>query len=434
MIGKSPNQNEKRSSAERFFFCAPRFGGYNDLYYICKQKQYLLQKQSIMSFNNPIRGGGDSESINLLRFPLAIFVVFIHGFGAEIDVAQLHASGLSGVAIYNYVRIFCSTVIAHSAVPIFFIISGYLLFLKVEQYNRKTYEDKLRKRWHSLLKPYLAWNILKVLWTLMFIVGGILLYGKPWSGIADYFRDNGYLHLLWDCNVWGERTTWLGVMIHASGPVLFPFWYMRDLMMMVLLSPLVWWLVKKLRLFYLVILLAIYAFDIRVSWISITFAQAALFFSIGAYFAIMKQDFTQVLWKGRYVICPLAVVLMCWQTYTGSMMGDEISRMIHPWLVVVQSFALIIVASALCRYRRLYEKCKQLAPASFFVYASHVFILWIVTSLVNKIVPMSDTWYMQTLCYLVSPLLCTAICVGVYFAMRRFLPRVTSVLMGERKR
>ena len=386
-----------------------------------------------MPVNNPIRNGY-SESINLLRFPLAILVVFVHSFGAHIDVAQLHASGLSGAAIHDYVRIFCSTVIAHGAVPVFFIISGYLLFLKVEHYSRNTYEDKLRKRWHSLLKPYLVWNILAVAWVLMFRVGGILLHGKPWSGIFDYFMDNGCLHMLWDNSVWGERTTWLGITTHQSGPELLPFWYMRDLIVMVLFSPLTYWLVKKLRLLYLGILLAIYAFDIRVTWMSGTFTSAALFFSIGAYFAIMKQDFTRELWKGRYVTCPLAVVLMCWQTYTGSLKGDEMSIMIHPWLVVVQSFALIIVASSLCNHRKLYEKCKRLAPASFFVYASHPFILGFVRTLVNKIAPMGDTWYMQTLCYIVSPLLCVAICVGIYLAMRCYLPGVTSVLMGERKR
>ena len=385
-----------------------------------------------MSVNNPIRNGY-SESINLLRFPLAILVVFVHSFGADIDIAQLHASGLSGAAIHDYVRIFCSRVIATSAVPIFFIISGYLLFLKVEHYSLNTYEDKLRKRYHSLLKPYIVWNILSVLWTLMFIVGGILLRGKPWSGITDFFMDNG-LHLLWDSSVWGERTTWLGIPTHSSGPNLLPFWYMRDLMVMVLLSPLIYWFVKKLRLLYLGILLAIYAFDIRVTWMSGGFTSAALFFSTGAYFAIMKQDFTKELWKGRYVLCPLAVVLMCWQTYTGSALGDEMSIMIRPWLVVVQSFALIIVASALCRHRILYEKCKRLAPASFFVYASHPFILGFVRTFVNKIAPMGDTWYMQTLCYIVSPLLCVAICVGIYLTMRRHLPGVTSVLMGERKR
>lgn len=360
--------------------------------------------------------------------------MFIHSFGADIDVAQLHADGLSGIAIYDYVRIFFSVVIARSAVPLFFIFSGYLLFLNVEQYNRKTYEGLLRKRWHSLLKPYIVWNVLMVLWTLMLLMVGIIFHGKPWSGIGEYFLDNGCIHMLWDNSVWGERTTWLGVTTHNSGPVLLPFWYMRDLMVMVLLSPLVCWLVKKFRLFYLVILLVIYAFDIRVSWTSGTLTVAALFFSIGAYFAIKKENFTEVLWKGRYVICPLAVVLMVWQTYTGSTMGDEISKMTHPWLVVVQSFALIIVASNLCCYRKLYEKCKRLAPASFFVYASHFFILGYVMTFVNNTAPMGDTWYMHTLCYIVSPLLCTAICMAIYQMMRRYLPGVASVVMGERKR
>ena len=179
---------------------------------------------------------GDSESINMLRFPLAILVVFVHGFGADIDVSELHASGLTGLAVYDYIRLFFSVVIARSAVPIFFIISGYLLFRKVEEYSKQVYVGELKKRWHSLVIPHLSWNVLIALWTLAFKLGGILLHGKPWSGFGDYFLQNGCLHMLWDSSVWDERTTWLGVEIHNSGPVLLPFWYMRDLIMMVVLS------------------------------------------------------------------------------------------------------------------------------------------------------------------------------------------------------
>ena len=210
----------------------------------------------------------------MLRFPLAILVVFVHGFGADIDVAQLHASGLTGAAVYDYVRLFCSVVIARSAVPIFFIISGYLLFRKVEEYGKQVYVGKLKKRWHSLVIPYLSWNVLFVLWTLAFKLGGILLHGKPWSGIGDYFLQNGCLHMLWDSSVWSERTTWLGVETHNSGPVLLPFWHMRDLIMMVVLSPAFFWLIKKLRFFFILLLMAVYAFDIRVAWMSGTFTAA----------------------------------------------------------------------------------------------------------------------------------------------------------------
>lgn len=383
--------------------------------------------------NKMIRGG-DSESINMLRFPLAILVVFVHGFGADIDVAQLHASGLTGLAVYDYIRLFFSVVIARSAVPVFFIISGYLLFLKVEDYSKTVYMDKLRKRLYTLVVPYFSWIILFILWTLMFMVGGILLHGKPWIRIIDYLHENGCLHMFWDSSVWGKRFTWLGVETHNSGPVLLPFWYMRDLIIMVVLSPVIYWLINKTKIIFLILLLAIYVFDIRVSWMSGTFTWASLFFSLGSYFAINKKDFSDVLWKWKKVICAVAVGLMVCQTYTGSAMGDEVSRMIHPWLVIFQSFALIILASALCKYPKLYDINKKLARTSFFIYALHPFILYHVIAAVNKVMTMGDTWYVMTFNYLSAPLICVGICIGIYWMLQKLMPGVLRVIIGERRR
>lgn len=92
---------------------------------------------------NVVMRGGYSESINMLRFPLAVLVVFIHSFGAKIDVERLHSCGFSRLAVYDYIRLFFSVVIARSAVPIFFIISGDLLFLKVEEYNKTVYISEI---------------------------------------------------------------------------------------------------------------------------------------------------------------------------------------------------------------------------------------------------------------------------------------------------
>ncbi len=390
--------------------------------------------------NNTIRGGY-SESINMLRFPLAILVVFVHSFGTDIDVAELHASGLTGVVAYDYIRLFFSVVIARSAVPIFFIISGYLLFLKVEEYNKTVYISKLRKRLYSLVIPYFSWILLLVLWTLVFKVGGILLHGKSWTGILEYFQENGYLHMLWDSSVWGDRTTWLGIETHNSGPVLLPFWYMRDLIVMVIISPFIYWLIKKTKIIFIILLLAIYVFDVRVSWMSGTFTCASLFFSLGAYFAIKKQDFTNVLWTRKKIICPVAVTLMIYQTYTGSAMGDEISRMIHPWMVISQSFAIILLASALCKYPKLYDINKKLARTSFFIYAFHPFILGFVLSafnnialLVDKVIPVSDIWYVMTFNYLASPLCCVFLCIVVYCFLQKYLPCFLELIVGERKK
>lgn len=366
----------------------------------------------------------------MLRFPLAVLVVFIHSFGSAVDVEQLHAGGLSGMAVYDYLRIFMSCVISRSAVPLFFIFSGFLFFKGVEQFDRTVYAEKLRKRWHSLARPYLLWNILFVLWV---IASKVLLHGMSWSGIGEYFAEKGYLHMLWDSSVWGERITWLGTAVESSGPVLLPFWYMRDLLIMVVLTPVIYWLIKRLRLSFVLLLMAIYLLDIRMPWFGGTEATAILFFSIGAYFSIMKQDFTQVLWRWRYVVCPLTIILIVAQTATGSDKGDYASLMVHYWLVVLQTFAFIIVASALCKHKRLYEWSKRLAPTSFFIYALHPFILGSLRKIITKLTPMSDMWYMQCVDYLAIPLVCVALCIAVYTAGRRWMPCTMKLLMGERR-
>lgn len=170
------------------------------------------------------------------------------------------------------------------------------------------------------------------------------------------------------------------------------------------------------------------------SWISGTFTCAGLFFSLGAYFSIMKQDFTDVLWKWRKIICPLALVLIIFQTYTGSANGNNLSMMIHPWLVIFQSFTFIILASFLSKNSKLYQINKRLAKVSFFVYALHPLILGNVGSIINKIMPMTDTWFVKTFNYLSVLLVCVAICIIIYYGIQKAMPSILGIMVGERQK
>ena len=380
------------------------------------------------------RGGGYSEIINMLRFPLAVLVVFIHSFGPDIILEELHVNDFDGNTFYNYFRILISVVISRSAVPLFFMISGYLLFFKVKDYSVSVYQSIICKRFYSLIVPYFVWIIIFILWSIAFKIGGILLYGKSWISFFDYFHNNGYWHMFWDSSVWGERINLWGIKTYKSGPVLLPFWYMRDLILMVIFSPFIYFLVKKIKMMLIICSLIVYAFDIRVSWMSTTITTAFFFFSFGAYLAIMKRDFLEELWKWKYMIYLFAFALMFWQTYTGSSMGDEVSLMIHPWLIIVQSLAIIILASTFCKYTRIYEFNCRLAKTSFFIYALHPFILGNIISLLDNIMPLRDSWYMKLFNYCTAPLLCISICLSVYWILKKYFPGILTLLVGERKR
>lgn len=141
-----------------------------------------------------------------LRFPLITGVVFIHCFGKPFDYGAIDFAHLSGMDFYNLFRVSISQVLTHVCVPAFYLISGYLFFIGLEEWTWNAYLNKLKKRSKSLLVPFLIWNTLCVLLAVfsMFRHEGL-------AGVQSFISDNGYWHLYWDCQQWNmDRTNLLG--------------------------------------------------------------------------------------------------------------------------------------------------------------------------------------------------------------------------------
>ena len=98
-----------------------------------------------------------------LRFPLIVFVVYIHSSGKPIDFYAIDFSNPMPIDYYNLLRISISHVLTHIAVPMFFFISGFLFFNKLQKWNRTVYFDKLKKRIKTLLIPFVIWNTIKIM-------------------------------------------------------------------------------------------------------------------------------------------------------------------------------------------------------------------------------------------------------------------------------
>lgn len=78
-----------------------------------------------------------SKAITLSRFPLIFLVIVLHSYFAEIDYSHY--------PVFSNITCLLSFVITRVAVPLFFAISGYLFFNKVEIMNLKLYQFKLKK-------------------------------------------------------------------------------------------------------------------------------------------------------------------------------------------------------------------------------------------------------------------------------------------------
>ena len=80
-----------------------------------------------------------SQAIDLLRFPLAIAVIFIHMNPAVTPILTAEFPLLSGHGILNIIQIALSRVLSSVAVPCFFLISGFLFFNNFREWNWDRY-------------------------------------------------------------------------------------------------------------------------------------------------------------------------------------------------------------------------------------------------------------------------------------------------------
>ena len=368
------------------------------------------------SFKNISRGTLLSETLEVLRFPLAVFILLLHSsFEHEIKDGISIFEGWDA-PIYHRLDFIFSQNICNIAVPLFFLMSGFLFFkegvLTIEQYK-----NKLRKRIKSLLVPYLVWNvIIFFLYLTVQLLAPSMNTGRN-KFIVDYsFYD--YLMSFWSMSFINEG----GV----SGPIDSPLWFIRDLMVMMVISPLFYWLIKKMTILLPISLVLTYIFGINTGIQG--FSMSALtFFSLGAYFGMIKFDFVKISKDYFKILFYLYFFLLT--TLVLQMGNSTIPAWYSGLTVFIGVFMVIGIASFLVdRY-----SCKInpfLSGSTFFIFASHSEILKITIRLTSRLGINSDMFY--CVAYFVCPLITLTVLLISYWILLRLSPKFASVLSGGR--
>lgn len=334
-----------------------------------------------------------SHSINALKVLMILFVIYIH--------MNPTSERCGEVAMWwHSVNIV--------AVPVFFIISGYFFFYQVSEFTCDSYRKKLKKRMRSLLLPYFLWNLLPVL----LITGGnlysILLRGKSLEALDDFYRglwSEGLYHIWWD------KTS--GTMPFDS-----PLWYIRDLMMVCVFSPLLYQAIKRVGWVFPGILVLLYIMGL---WPNINgFSSTAFcFFSIGATYALKGK----LLIDGtKKQIIGLMVIV------AASFIGTNLAYMeiVMRTFIFTSALLWLILSGKVPEF--ILKKVNILIPVSsiFFIYAIHnTFVLANVSKLLLKVVD-------EPICFYLSPIMTMGVCLTLYFVVKTVFPKMTLLLCGGR--
>jgi peptidoglycan/LPS O-acetylase OafA/YrhL len=299
-----------------------------------------------------------SKTIDWLRFPLAVAVVFIHltpGTGNSF-------STLNRIDIYAIISTCGSYVLPRIAVPCFYLFSGFLFFYKIAEWNRNVYLKKVKSRFKTLLIPYILWNLIPIL---AYSIVNIL---KQDGGIWFYLNDlyNGGIKIFWNYTPLFSYTNILDQEAFMYGPVNTPLWFLRDLIVMAFLSPLIFYFVKYLKLSG-IILLGI-AFYTKIWFTTPGFdITAFFFFSLGAYFSIHKKNMLTEWRKGKiiWLFTALVTAILC-TYYTNT----ELNNYLFPVFILSGTVSIVIVTAILLETKRI-KAIESLSKTSFFIYAIH---------------------------------------------------------------
>lgn len=341
-----------------------------------------------------------SAAISWLRFPLIFLIILLHCY----SVQRLESNH---ELYFNVVYPF-SLWMGETGVPGFFFISGYLFFL-----SPKDYAEKLESRIHSLLIPYLLWNlILLSIYIVLYAIG----YPQNINGrsLADFqFAD--YLRLFWDRGSYDNGN---------FVPLLCPLWYIRNLLIMSFLSPLINYIIRFARELFLI--------AITIWWLTTYhnafIPQTILFFSLGAYFSIFNINPLKIAIDNKTLIIILCVIFAAGDLFSHVAIETPINLQLHRISLIFNIPVLLLLADFCVRHG---FNNKLLPSSAFIVFCVHYPIVVLLRKLcISKFIDFSDNFHI--LLYFVCVIVSTLLSIGFYSILEIYFPRLKNLLSGNR--
>lgn len=341
-----------------------------------------------------------SETITWLRFPLIFLIIMLHCY----SVVRLDGDR---VMFFKTIYPF-SLWLGETGVPGFFFISGYLFFL-----SKKSYKQKLETRYHTLLIPYLLWNaILLALYLMAFAAG----YPQDinYRSIADYgFMD--YIRLFWDRGTYDNGN---------FVPLLCPFWYIRNLLIMSILSPVLYYITRYAREVFLLI--------VAIGWLSTNhnafIPQTILFFSLGAYFSIHDINPLKVFSENKKWVLSFFCLIAIADILTHVGYGTPFNLQIHRMALIINIPALFLLAD-FC-VQKGYSN-NLLPNSAFIVFAVHYPIVVVLRKIcAAKFAAASDATHI--ILYFFCIVIATIASIIFYMVLAKYFPKLKNILSGNR--
>ena len=343
-----------------------------------------------------------SEKIKVMSFLAIIQVLYIHtGFQATVYENKTTLTFLT-----SYIK----DGIGPWAVATFFAISGYLFFRNCGDIQKVF--SKMRKRTKTLLIPFI---IAAPFFPLFFVVMGLL---PGFSGLVG--NNNSYLEQ-------AQTMPFLSLLkfvYYDTGggyPWAFHLWFIRDLAIVVLLSPIIFYLRKTMGIWSVIFMLALY-----IIFPNVSFLYSSFWFVAGSFFLNKVEKLP------AWAACIMLVAFFALSAYHVVYPHDswKFLKMLNIALGVVSLWRLydsiVPTTFQLSDHKALQFACGY----TFFIYLYHEPFYHLVVRGLPMVLGKSEPAYLFVL--FISPFVFLPIVVGMGHAMQKYLPCLYKVIVGGR--
>lgn len=334
----------------------------------------------------------NSHKIKIISLLLMILVIFIHSYNLNSENNKND--------FVSFIEILGSYFLASFAVPMFFVISGFFIFFN-KPFTIDLIKSVLKKRFNSLIIPYFFWTFF---WSLVFILVSQMFPVLNLNLVSTFS-----FKMFWN-------------------PINYQFWFIRDLIILVVLSPLLYILSKKSYLFliipYLFLIFRVNFGDFQI--------QSLLYFWIGITIAQYQKEFKQVLDKAPLVLIAYIWILFFFfhfQYNQATCFGFKVYKIAY---FASAPFGMITFWKVLDLLIKDYSKSWILdyTTFSFFIFAFHEPVLITLKKIGFKILGNSSG--MALLLYFLLP--AVVVFLSIIFAriIQKFAPKLYLFITGGR--
>ncbi len=361
----------------------------------------------------PSLSARDSQRLALLKFPLIVLVVMIHAYEPLVSLNG-NAVGYGGGSLSQGVRFLISQGLGRVAVPLFFLMAGYFFFLGWTG-STSGLLQRWRARVNSLLVPFLFWNLVAVLalW---------LAQELPWFAVWV----TGEKARVAELSGYGWLNTVLGL---TQRPAAYQFWFIRDLMLLVLLTPLLRPLLDRAALTWGLLASLALLWVMNVLPGQVPTVEGALFFCAGAFVAHQGGSL---------------FALDRFATTAGLLYGTAMVWLaVPPWLphslvwfrlaLLLGVVAVLGLSGSVPTHTALARKLGALGWTSFFVFAVHEPLLSVLRKISFHLAQPDSEGAVLAL-YFVLPVCTVLLALLLHGLLERVAPALLGVVSGGRVR